>query len=1242
MAGTKDTKTEESVADAVSRKLQNLEKEYANSKTNITLQKRNDLGHRIRDLYSTSTTARIDINARLASLAPRALSNEIVSVLEAAGATAENLLDLVNNQMTSKPLILLALSDASTATEDKVARIPELLKQLLQSEFELATLLHKRGISTEDGWPKLLTAELKTLASFQLASWSQIMAITERQKPGSKMTPGETRVLSDIYATDSAGVPDIRKQVLASGMPMKVAEELENINVLNAEDITPEIRDNIISETTSSTLDGTKMKAKLSSMTAKAVENEKKKNAAEDEKKLAAHRTEMLALKSSREEMEKQRKGTADDLIKKLQAMDVSKLMENSTAALKKELNDLKEAVKAPEGFGNMSPEGLEDSAATLEKVQAMAGLGSFSGESVIQSCKTKEDLVSWASGGLALYGINCFSRIDEVIASPPTPLLSKPKFVESSGPSQGFEARVHKTTHRAQADAFVNTARSAGISMAESSNKEFSASATVGYSVPFAGSVQASAAYGQSSEQNKAHSEETSSSGQTRAKQDTRTAAITEYIKCPMMSFRIPKESVCLSYEALECYNAVDSVETGAKFLDSFGSHISLGRHALGGVFFRTVTMTSTSDVQSELLFAAAGDQMSSSKKEARNISGSVAGGYGGFSASAAASYGSASSSGTATFNSSSSGKGSESTTSTALFETYVNVMGPQCPTPEAFASMLFTNDATWHVMDRGPLEALVPVWELLEAHEAEQLVATGQTEDVEGGATLAKVETTVRRYTHVRKAWEERVRRGMEAGMYCHLPEGFRELALTATTNGICDEVFGSFARHICRLLRPADGKPVQPDKMNEIIEKVAEAATSMPKVIAKYGQTAKVGVHFCEKLRRAREKLLIDAGVGDEVSWRIVESQSCLLTGMEWDNFAQSFANAAERVLLEDKLPESALKRTEEEENIDFTGYYERVTSGAKKGTPFSGKKGCSERLGRINQIKVFHEDSVNGIGLAYASGKYLSYGGERGKHTAIINLAQGEFVTGISGSSGSCLYRVKFYTNLSAYGPYGTDKENGRAFSIHRWFKTTLRYIFGHADDKQIFELGFGFGKQPPALEIECTQLFGGKGGSAFNDSWVFDNDGPICGIFVYYDQYVSGLYTVSGGEKNPQYGYGHGCVDGYKDKINLDGVPLISNVAVGAKGRKGRKGEYIDLKPGEYVCKIDGRCGGLLDQITFHTRGTCARTFGPYGGETGGEFTVDFGTKALLYFFGREAASIDALGFASGNPLPWPQ
>lgn len=52
------------------------------------------------------------------------------------------------------------------------------------------------------------------------------------------------------------------------------------------------------------------------------------------------------------------------------------------------------------------------------------------------------------------------------------------------------------------------------------------------------------------------------------------------------------------MTEEALDSALDVDTLLKASQFLDTFGSHVSNGRHLLGGIFFRTITMTADAEV--------------------------------------------------------------------------------------------------------------------------------------------------------------------------------------------------------------------------------------------------------------------------------------------------------------------------------------------------------------------------------------------------------------------------------------------------------------------------------------------------------------------------------------------------------------------------------------------------------------------------------------------------------------------
>ena len=60
------------------------------------------------------------------------------------------------------------------------------------------------------------------------------------------------------------------------------------------------------------------------------------------------------------------------------------------------------------------------------------------------------------------------------------------------------------------------------------------------------------------------------------------------------MASFRIPATSAIMSKEAKAATCKVKTLLEAGRFLDTYGSHVSSGRHLLGGMFFSTIHINS------------------------------------------------------------------------------------------------------------------------------------------------------------------------------------------------------------------------------------------------------------------------------------------------------------------------------------------------------------------------------------------------------------------------------------------------------------------------------------------------------------------------------------------------------------------------------------------------------------------------------------------------------------------------
>ncbi|CAM9415459.1 unnamed protein product, partial [Ectocarpus sp. 8 AP-2014] len=285
-------------------------------------------------------------------------------------------------------------------------------------------------------------------------------------------------------------------------------------------------------------------------------------------------------------------------------------------------------------------------------------------------SYDTNEELVAAAGGGMALYGVNFFPNENDVTLKPYAPILKKPTFVEMAGASASFEASVLHSTEQSMASNFTKTTENGGISIAQSSSTSWGVSASVS---SFGGAASASVS-ADSSETEEGTGEAKGSNAFSANNKTTTTSATTvETITCPMKSFRIPVSTMTMTEEALDHALEVDTLLKAGQFLDTFGSHVSNGRHLLGGIFFRTMTMTTESEVDTSTLLAAASTQMQQSRTESSDATASAGAGTVGVSVAASATMNSASSSGVVKFHATAGHSESESEDSRAMFHSFV-----------------------------------------------------------------------------------------------------------------------------------------------------------------------------------------------------------------------------------------------------------------------------------------------------------------------------------------------------------------------------------------------------------------------------------------------------------------------------------------------------------------------------------------------------------------------------------------
>ena len=441
------------------------------------------------------------------------------------------------------------------------------------------------------------------------------------------------------------------------------------------------------------------------------------------------------------------------------------------------------------------------------------AGAPSFSGTGgVIQSYESNEELVASVSGGKAMHGLSVLMN-EYPITSGGVPLLKTPEYVEMYGVTQPFSTSTYKTTQESEMSSFDKTSTSGGMSMAESTSKSKSASVSGSYG-GFSGS--ASGAISSGSKSSSGSTFENSESSERNLK--TSTAIMVEYVKMPMKCFRVPYDSMRLSEDAKKAIIRISTEREAVNFLATFGSHLPFGMSTLGGVFFRKITMTTQTEVSSTSLFAAAGDTMSAETSEGKTAT--VSAGYSGFGASvsASASASSASKSGSSSFNANSSGNGSKEANTNSFYTMTVTSLGPNATTMDEFAAAISQNTGTWTIIDRGELDQVIPVWELIQDELLDgadpsnkislDILGTDESPNSNDSLTLIKEKENARIFQIERairlmkRVWAQRAEEFMDQASPPNLPSALlRNIEDYVAVN----DAIGQMVQCICTVIKP-----------------------------------------------------------------------------------------------------------------------------------------------------------------------------------------------------------------------------------------------------------------------------------------------------------------------------------------------------------------------------------------------------------------------------------------------------
>ena len=369
----------------------------------------------------------------------------------------------------------------------------------------------------------------------------------------------------------------------------------------------------------------------------------------------------------------------AKELMNEAKAM-ATEQSEEAKKATKEKMTEMMKVLELPSDWckqDTVTPEQLlTDLGGIINQYSSIA--------EVAESYKNDLDAVAKASGGRSLRGIY-YSKY----ASPQTagrPIILMPSNVTLTNPDDAMKIRYLKFQESRAAANYVHTVKSS--------------SASIGFGVAgfyggFVGEVKG--AY--SSEE---HRDETRS-----FKTYSTSASVLQFIWTAKKCFQIEQEQMKLSESAKLMANCISKVSEkdaekrkarARRFMEMFGSHVPAGVQTLGGVFFSiadaesegvqkttTLTKAATEKLQAQMSFGFLGG--------AFGIGGSVKAEHQG---------------------STGETQGEQEDQKKTSYTYTVHAMGPAATNPVVFQKLLSYN-STWALIDRGPHEAYIPIWELL-----------------------------------------------------------------------------------------------------------------------------------------------------------------------------------------------------------------------------------------------------------------------------------------------------------------------------------------------------------------------------------------------------------------------------------------------------------------------------------------------------------------------------------------------
>jgi len=248
-------------------------------------------------------------------------------------------------------------------------------------------------------------------------------------------------------------------------------------------------------------------------------------------------------------------------------------------------------------------------------------------------------------------------------------------------------------------------------------------------------------------------------------------------------------------------------------------------------------------------------------------------------------------------------------------------------------------------------------------------------------------------------------------------------------------------------------------------------------------------------------------------------------------------------------------------------------------------------------RISVINVWSGTMIDAIRIDRIdkSGKTiigLKHGGNGGRLSS-ITLAYGEFINKISLRAGKAIDLLALYTNMGRKIDVGGG--GGKRFDIN--FNEGFDGITGRSSN--LLD-AICFVNEP--ISASSTPVYiGGTGGNPFND--------------INMNAHISAVHIWSGS---------------WIDAIQVDRMDQNGKTIIGQKhGGNGGTLTTINLALGEFINKITGRNGTLIDHLTFYTNYGRVFSFGGNGGNPFNDIHLNEGLKNIS---GRASSALDGIKF----------